>query len=104
MIRASVITTEALFYADDEAEPLLSSQSHRREGLRATKPKRLKGIAHQTLLSLWCPQVYSLSRGRKWDSRGDVEWDSLLSLLLIPIMPKRAKRPNKPKRHRTITH
>ena len=28
-----------------------------------------KGIAHQTLLSPLCPQVRSLSRGRKWDSR-----------------------------------
>ena len=46
-----------------------------REGLKGLKgPKGLTGltgltgIAHQTLLSLWCPQVYSLSRGRKWDS------------------------------------
>ena len=35
---------------------------------------------------------------------GNVEWDSLLSLLLIAIMPKGVKGANRPKRHRTITH
>ena len=69
MIRASVITTEALFLCRLGRVAAVKVESSERRPKGAIKAKRLKGIAHQTLLSLWCPQVYSMSRGRKWDSR-----------------------------------